>query len=252
VYLTLILQTASAVGAVPIGILSMMIGRRSTGARIHRQAWLLVGWTFLVLGGIGSLQAVLSIWAASAGTGAAIWSQYLVWAPGMNYARGLITPAFAVGLILLALPRGERRLRAYLPFAFGVAVALGLVVGHLEGPLGATNHFSRQAVLTAGTVIVLFAALLLAAATDAVDRLLWLAVTIFTIKQALSVSLLSILAWMAFDSAIRPVTFYAMHATALGLVLLLVLRRYQLARQHREVPALFEPVSAVRKHRVLT
>lgn len=251
-YLTLVLQTASAVGAVPIGILSMMVGRRAASARTHRQAWLLVGWTFLVLGGFGSLQAVLSIWAASAGPGAAIWSHYLVWAPGMNYARGLITTAFAVGLILLALPRGERRVRAYHPFGFGVAVALGLVLGHMEGPLGATDHFSRQAVLTAGTVIILLASLLLAAATDVVDRLLWLAVTVFTLKQALSVSLLSILAWMAFDSAIRPVTFYAMHAAALGLVLLLVLRRYQLARQHREVPALFESVSAVRKHRMLT
>jgi hypothetical protein len=252
VYLILLLQTAATVVTLPIGILAMVIGRRSVGARVHRQAWLLVGWIFLVLGAFGSLQAALSIWAASAGPGTAIWTHYLLWAPGMNYARGLVTTAFAVALFLLARPGGEPRLGAYLPFGLGVTVALGLVVGHMEGPLGETNHVARQAVLTAVTVIILLAALLLAAATDAVDRLLWLAVTIFTIKQALSVSLLSILAWMAFDAAIRPLTFFAMHATALGLVLLLVLRRYQLARQHREVPALFGPVSAVRKHRVLT
>ena len=125
------------------------------------------------------------------------------------------------------------------------------MAGVAEGPLGSTNHFTRLAVLTTVGVVLLFAALLAAAATDALDRLLWLTLTAYALKQALSVSLLSILAWSAFSSGIRPYTLYAMHTVAFCVILLIALRRYQLAVQGREVPALFERVDAIRRRRIL-
>jgi hypothetical protein len=253
VNLTLVLQTAATVLALPVGAVALAIARRLGDAKRPAQAWSLTGWTFLLLGILGVLSSVFSIWAVAEGPGTPVWNRYLDWAPAGNYARQFLVLAFAGMLVVLALPRPMPfHLRSAIRVTLGLAIAGGAVVGGLEGPLGSTNHMPRLAVLTTVAVVLLFAALLLAATTDAIDRLLWIALTTYALKQALSVSLLSILAWSAFSSGIRPHTLYAMHTVAFCVMLLMVLRRYQHAVKRRPVPALFERVDAIRRRRVLT
>jgi low affinity Fe/Cu permease len=252
VILTLVLQTVATVLALPVGGVALAVARRLGGATRSAQAWSLTGWTFLLLGFLGVLSSVFSIWAVAEGSGTPVWNRYLDWAPAGNYARQFLVLAFAGMLVVLALPRPMPfRLRSALRVALGVAIAGGAVVGGLEGPLGSTNHMSRLAVLTTVAVVLLFSALLLAATTDAIDRLLWLALTTYALKQALSVSLLSILAWSAFSRGIQPNALYAMHIAAFCVMLLMVLRRYHHARRRQEVPALFERVDSPRRHRMV-
>lgn len=249
----LIFQTAAAVAALPFGALALAIAHRVRGKASRREGWLLTGWCFLLIGVVGTAQAAFSNAAMAAGPESRLWSLYLDWGAGGNYGRLLPIAVLAAALIALSLrgPRGRALLSAA-PLGFGVAMVLGFAIGAVEGPLGTSNHVARVAVVTAATVVMLLGALLLAAATDVMDQLLWLALAAYTLKQAVSVSLFSILAWMAFSTGNRPITLYVMHAAAWAVILLITLRRYQHAVRHREVPALFERVDAIRRQRLLS
>lgn len=248
----LILQTVGLSLALPFGVLSLAIARRSRLRGSRREGWLLTGWCFVMVGSVGIVQAVTSNLAVAAGSESAVWRHYLAWGSGANYARLFPTAGLAAGLIALSLWRDRRTLLSMTIAAMAATVVMGFAVGWAEGPLGSSNHIVHLAVATAATVLLLLGALLLAAATDVIDQLLWLALATYTLKQALSVSLFSILAWMAFSPEIRPMALYVIHVAGWVFVLLFALRRYHAAMHQREVPALFERVDSLRKPRVLT
>jgi hypothetical protein len=249
----LIYQNIAVLAALPFGLVGLAIARRTRPSDRRRDGWLLTGWCFLITGAVGGALIPVSHLAVASGPESAIWRHYVALAPGANYARMLAVAVLAVALIVLSVRSCDRRSLLHATFG-GIVLALvaGFAAGAIEGPLGETNHVARLAVITAATVLLLLAGLLIAAATDVIDQLLWLALAAYTLKQALSVSLFSILAWMAFSTGVRPTTLFLMHVAGWVVILLFALRRYHAAVCRREVPALFERVDSLRKHRVLT
>jgi hypothetical protein len=243
-------QTASLSLHVVFAVLVLLVvGRLRRTPFATRRAWHLSAWAFTIIAVSGALQGATALLAVRGGPGSAVWDLYLSWAAGGNYGRSLVVIVYGASLVALAL---RPRFPSDSPHPWGWAMlastGVGMVVGHVEGPFGSTNHLSHLAVLTAAGVIALLMALLAAAVVDNMDQLLWFTLAVYTLKDALSVSFFSLLAWFQFPaSQVDATVLYAMAIGALLLMCALVLRRLVLARREEYVPSLFERVHGGRR-----
>jgi hypothetical protein len=237
----LALQSVTVIAPLLFGVLALRVAARLRDADARRTAWLLTGICFSVSGISGVVDAGFSNWAFNAGPGSTAWNLWLVWQPSGNYSRLLIVLAFAGALLALCLrPHTAATLVRPAVVATVLALVAGTGLGLAEGAAGSGVHIPRYAVINAVLVVLLLGALLAAAATDATDQILWVAVALYALKNALTVILLTAIAWVEHARQVPPETLFAMHLVAWTAMILLALRRYRLATQSRYVPAIFE------------
>jgi hypothetical protein len=237
----LALQSVTLIAPLLFGALALRIAARLRDSDSRRATWLLTGICFSVFGANGALAAGFSNWAFAAGPGSTAWNLWLVWLPSGNYSRLLTVLAFAGALLAMCLrARSAAALVRPAVVATGLALVAGVGLGLAEGTAGSGVHIPRYAVINAVLVVLLLGALLAAAATDATDQILWAAVALYALKNALTVILLTTVAWVEHVRQVPPETLFAMHLVAWAAMILLALRRYRLATRGRYVPAIFE------------
>jgi hypothetical protein len=126
--------------------------------------------------------------------------------------------------------------------AAGLALA-GFTAGLLEPPLDRGGvHFTVLSVVDAAAVILLFAALYRGLLAESLDWLLWSALAVYAVQQAMSSDVQVFLAWAGITGAWAPPHSLLLW-TALASVLLMLActaRRLALARDGRDAPALLE------------
>ncbi|HEX2190845.1 MAG TPA: hypothetical protein VHG51_18200 [Longimicrobiaceae bacterium] len=219
--------------------------RELQGTRVHRLAWQLTGFTFVVGGTSMVLQTgIFAPWAYFAGRGTPVYDAFLRWNPALTQSRTFLVIGLGVVLSLLPLIGRYERGVVRLAVAFLLAaMAAGGVFGWLEGAYVSTRFYPSTAVANLLELIALFAALFVALTADTMDRHLWLALAVYSVSIGLNVIVYSALAWIRVEGVWSPsprfVQFFlvAAHATMLGLAL----RRLQLARRGVRVGSLLEP-----------
>lgn len=240
---TLLLQALSDVLALSFGLLALRVGLRASLIQAdHRAAWLLAGSAW---GWLGLFGAVHSAWAAyvlRAGPGTEAAETYFRWLMPLDDVRGFLMAGYgllvlAAGVLRRPVPRGFGAMQAVL-LAFA---ASGVAAGILERPFDRVSHYQVVAMTAAVTALLLLAGLVLAVVRDGMDYLLWIAVVLYAVREALVNVVLTTYQWLGSEGVWRP-AFAAVQwpgVVLYPLMIALALRRLQLAARNRDVPALF-------------
>jgi hypothetical protein len=243
---TLAMQCVVAVLTVVFGIMALRVAHATRRNPVHHRAgWLLTGIVFTILGFSTAIQNfVAAPWAYFAGEGAPAFELYIRYSPAGNHSRGFLVVAYAMMMVGLA---GIWRVahRHFVGVVVGLSLAamsLGAVVGWREGPLVQVTHWTATAISDSAELIFLLGALFIGVVRNTIDRLLWIALMIFTVHELLDVAWYSALAWSDVPGAWSPPTVYLhMYASvAYMLMIVVVARRIRLARQGVKVPGLIE------------
>lgn len=245
-------QVMSSASVLALGVASYAVVRSGGLEPRHRVAWRLFAAVALASGITSAVQTVFGGAALLAGAGTPVWDTYLAWATGMNYGRGLFWYVFAGLLVVHGRPwgQGARVLRhRNLWLLFGAAYAVGLGLGFVEGPYTA-RHEAHYAILNHGLLLLMTAGLVVAVASDGVDRLLALAVAANIAVLPLYSSWLWWRAHAVGGGTRYPSTlFIQMYYVVFWLVsLAIALRRLWLARRGVPVPGLLASLAAIRAH----
>ncbi|HEV2149962.1 MAG TPA: hypothetical protein VGR37_21370 [Longimicrobiaceae bacterium] len=243
-YVVLGLQSAMAFATVAFAVAALLAARQTGGRSFHTVAWLVTGVAFLLEGISSTLQSSGAIWAVVEGPGSAVYEAYLRWSTVGNLGRSFLK--IGLGFALLLLPLGgrfsARRQTAIAVAWFFLFLALGSILGLRDGPVQA-RHFSLVAVLDTVEMIVTWAALFGAISWNSIDRLLWVALALNGVRQALNVIWTSALAWVDMPGAWAPspalMQFYA--CVTLAIMTGLAVWRLRLTRRGVNVPGLLEP-----------
>lgn len=249
--LTLLTQVAVAVSALAFGCTALFVARRRNHfSEAQRAAWLLVGLGF-TLGGVSSvLQNIGAVWAYMEGPDSAAWAMFLRWAPGGNYGRTLLRVGMACMLVAIPFvrPRFTSRWWAAIVTVYLGVILLGGIAGWAEGPLQRGIHYPNMATLETVEVVTLLSAAFVGLMWHSMDRLLWVAVLIYTFRQVLNVLSWSSLAWLDVPGAWAIPTYY-IHlygVVGYGLMLLCAWRRLYWAKRDVRVPGLLEALGTAR------
>jgi hypothetical protein len=239
----LVLQVSGAVLSLGFGLLALRVAP-GPGMSTRTGAWYLAGVTFTLNGLVGTVHASAGAVAkAFAGPGTPFYAGFLRLTPLGNEARNLLVLGFAVGLVwvvLLGRPTPARRV--VLGLAAGLAAA-GCVVGIEEGPLGKGGvHFAVMSMVGAVTVVLMFAALYWGMMRDTVDWLLWTALALYTVQQALSSNFQTVLAWVGFGGEWSPPMRSILWAGVVAACVMLAcsMRRLAISRAGGDPPGLLE------------
>lgn len=249
--LTLLAQVAVAISALAFGCVALFVARRRDAfSEAQRTAWMLVGLGF-TLGGISSvLQNIGAVWGYVGGPDSAAWAEFLRWAPAGNYGRTLLRVAMAC--MLAAVPFVRPRFTsgwwmAAVALYLG-AILLGGIAGWSEGSLRHQIHYPNMATLETAEVVTLLSAAFVGLIWHSMDRLLWVAVLIYTFRQVLNVISWSSLAWIDAPGTWAVPTYY-IHLYGVigyGLMLLCAWRRLYWAKRGVRVPGLLESLDTAR------
>lgn len=242
--ITLALQLLVSLLGLAFGAGALRVHRRTPGApEEHRAMWLLTAAAFLLTGANGLVTASTAVWGVRAGEGTMAMEAAVVLKVVGNDGRGLAMVGFAAMLGLRLLARGAYRpatlWRCMAPLVGWMAA--GTVLGVMEGGEEHRNY-QMVAILSAVAVVLLLGGLWLAAARDGMDHLLWLALLAYAVREAMDVSLASILAWLNAPQVWLPSysSFQMLAVAAYLLMLACVARRLEMARRGAAVPALFQ------------
>jgi hypothetical protein len=251
--LAILQQFLAAALTLALGVLCLRVWyltRTGTPAALPR-AWGITGGYFAVIGAYSLVQAVVMAAAYRAGPGTAAYALAIEWGPPANMARAAAALVFP-GLLMLSVSGSPLFREVGDPVRFSAAAVAAIAIG---GTFGARwlhdgtihQHLSVLAVLGTLLAVSLMGVLLVALIRDAMDRILWIALAVYTLKEVINVSLLSILAW--WSMAAHPAAFrifYWLSRAVMSAMCLLALRRLAHARAGTHVRALFEPVRPVR------
>lgn len=232
----LALQAAGPLLTLAFGVLALRVAARGgPGAA----AWRLTGLAFAVDGVHSTLQAAAAVWAVAAGPGSVVYEAFVRTLPAGNSARSLLVLGYAVALLVLA-SRGEAAFPRHrvLPGLLAM-LAGGTALGMLEGEFAPERHFPVLAWLGVCTLLALFAALYRSLPGSALDFLLWGAVALYAVREALTANIVSMLAFM--DLPVWTPSPYALLSVSIFFLLLMVAcaaRRLAMARAGVRPPAL--------------
>ncbi|HZG43852.1 MAG TPA: hypothetical protein VEY93_12875 [Longimicrobium sp.] len=241
------LQLVNAALTLLFGILATLAWRRLGAERWSKTqaGWLLTGACFLLVGGFGAVHAIASAWAVRVGRDSLLYQLLAEWGPAGNIGREAGVAAYGVMLATLVGAPAERvrQVAAGGLWVIGATTVGGTAAAALYGPIDTHTHMTTLAVLATAAVLALLLSLLIGVMNDGMDLLLWLAVAAHTIKEALVVSLMAILAWWdsarAFEAAL---IFYW-----INVAVAVVASDLGRAIENRHVPALFERLHALRR-----
>jgi hypothetical protein len=248
---TVVFQLLVAVLSLVFGIIALTVAQDSSQNQDpHRStAWYLTGVAFAMAGVIGVGHGSWAAAAFLAGPESTTWAEFIRWTSTGNRSRSFIKFAFAVALGVLALPR----VRAT-PLFRGAAVGL-LVLSALLG--GGAGYFQRTfsgaqyvdiAVSGVTLTALVAAALVLHAARDTMDRLLWAALCLYAFRVSLGSLLAVANAWFDIPGVAIPdrrVSDVVAILCYIGM-LALALRYRTLYGRRVRVPALFEHMRPAR------
>jgi hypothetical protein len=233
------------------GVLALLVWRRLGPVRRDRGAlaWGLTAAAFLVAGMYATLQAVLA--AAGKGLGAdALYAFVSRWSLAANLARELACVAFGAMLLVLMVTRKRwgARMVAAAPAILGVATVLATLAFRELPEMSPYAFASTIAISYAITAIVMMMALFAAVYHDGLDQLLWLALALFTLREAMNVSFMAVMASWTMTYARTYFTVFYWVGIVLGAGMIgFAARRLQLASGGRRVPVAFERVHAMRR-----
>lgn len=251
--LTAILQVAVAVITLAFAGVALAVRRGGGHATEERRAaWLLVGAAFLLAGANNLVANSVALWGVWAGDGTLAMEAALRGRVVGNSGRALMMLGFAAGLAHRLAARRPLDVsspgRALRPLLLWMLA--GTLLGALEAarPLAeleraeAGRHYQLIAVIGAAAVLLLLVALWLAVTRDRMDWLLWTALLVYTVREVVSVSLLSVFAWLNVPRVWMP-SYRSFQELALGAYLVMVACaawRLRLGRRRASVPSLFE------------
>lgn len=247
---TLHQQLASALLTLLFGVLAQAVSGRAFSGRSGRQevAWRITAGYFLLIGGYALFHATLSFAAVGAGPGSALYDEFVHWVGPANVGRAAPAAVFAA-LILYSQAAKPERGRAAVksgPALLLAAAAGATLAARVSG--GDGIHWLASTLALSATVmaLLLLPALLFALTRDGMDEVLWLALTAYALKEVLSVSLMSILAWWgAAGTGTLRLLYWINVIVMLGMCIAAAWRLRQ-ALAGRRVPSLFERVRAIR------
>lgn len=243
VALTLTLQTAVSALRLAFGVLALRAAAER-GDSPHAEAWYMAGVTFTLVGAVALLHSLAGI-VAQLNPGTPFYDVFLDLIPPGNDARSVLVLGFTLALawvLLLERPWPSRRLIVRGAFALLVA---GFLIGFLEPPVEqnrAGDHLTVMSVLGAATAIFLFAALYRGLVRGQIDWLLWTALALYAVEQALSSNIQTVLAWAGFGGAWAPPVSSIMWVGLVAVLAMVAcaLRRLVIARDGGDVPGLME------------
>lgn len=241
------MQCVVAVLTLVFGVKALAVGRLvSTESALHKAAWSLSGYVFVALGISSVLQLCIGApWAYFAGQGSSAYDLYLLLSPIGNHSRGILVVAYGAMMVALVwaarMPRG--RFTALALCVTLAAMVLGGLLGWREGSLVRARHYTAMAISDSAELILLFAALLVGVIWNTTDRLLWLALVIFTVHELFDVTMYSALAWGGVPGAWRPSPMYIhLYASvAYAAMITIAVRRARLAGRGVKVSGLLDP-----------
>jgi uncharacterized membrane protein YsdA (DUF1294 family) len=244
--ITLLLQNLAAALILLFGALAYRTASYSAFSDVQRNMWQLTGIAFLITGVINGLHKFWATWAFVAGAGTRVYTNYLQWTPALNYSRTFLCWMFAILMFVLIRTRGESARRRWTLWtgALLLGAVVGGVIGIMEGSHYTSRHYSAVALYDTLLMLALFGALLSAYITHAMDRHLWISITIFAVLGGFNAIWLSALAWVNIPGAWSPRPWQTQLYSVLALfgMSALAYRRLLLARRGVRVPALLEPL----------
>lgn len=233
--LIVILQCLQALATVAFALVAHAVAQRLSDSRTpenHRRIWGLTAWGFGLLGLLSVAHNVWSTWAFIEGSESVVYERFMQILPASNYSRTLLMISFA-GL-LAAHPLLQRLTRPNYSAASGVALlagtAAGFVVGVLEAPFRPEVHFAGTAFFDTVQMAATFAGLLVLLFTQAIDRILWLALALYALRNGLNSLVFAALSWTGASEAWSPTAvvigsnFFFAIAVYLAMVALAVYR----------------------------
>lgn len=236
------------------GLLALQVWRRAGPVRRDPAslAWGVTAAYFIIVGGgYSTIHSVLSATVMALGKESALYQWWIPWVIPANLARGAASVVFALILLLLMVLRRRwvYRVAHAAPAVLAVSALLfTLLIRRLPGLNNMYWLGTGLAVLSTITAVVVMGALLAAVLNDGIDQLLWMALSLYALKETVSVSLFAIIAWWNLESHPEAWRFFYWGAAALAAGMgALAVRRLRMAGEGRRVPALFERVYTLRR-----
>lgn len=241
---TLTLQLMAPVLILGFGVLALRVAPEP-GTSVRTAAWFMAGVTFASDGAVATAHALWAVAAVFVGKGTAFYDAYLRFLPPCNDARIVVVFGFALALawvLLLGRPAPGRR--AVIAGA-AVLLAAGFVAGLFEPPVmeqRGGGHFSVMSYFGAATAVLLFAALYRAMVRESIDWLLWVALALYAVQEAVNSNIQGVLSWAGFGGGWAPPHRAMLWVGMLSASAMLACtaRRLAIARAGGEVPGLLE------------
>lgn len=236
----LALQCAMGLLTLAFGVASLRVASRP-GRSVRSGGWFLSGAAFTAVGALATCHSVAAVWAVNSGDGSGFYEGYVRSLPAANHSRGLVVLGFTLTLLAMLFRGRTAPQPGSVLGGIVLLLATGTALGMAEGEYAERLHYTWLSVLSVATAMLLFVTLYRALVTDALDYLLWVALAVYALREALTADLL---AWMGFSEAWQPSPDVTLGIAAGSLVVMLMcaLRRLALARAGRDAPALLERV----------
>ena len=258
---TALQQLAATIPLLLFGLLALGVWRRlapdsgsstlGTARERATLAWGLTAANFLVVGIYATAHSTLAALAIAMGEGTWLWENVGHWAGAANAGRGVVSVVYAAMLLgLMALDRrAGLRIMSVAKWVLLAAAILGTLAARPLIPFDDPHaNYTVLAVLNGISAISLMAALVAAVLNDGLDELLWLAATVYALKEVVTVSLLGVMAWWTVSPQAAAMRIAYWMAIVLTTVMAaLAGRRLQLAAAGRRVPGVFERLDSLRR-----
>lgn len=240
---TLFLQVLVALLKLAFGALAARVAARvaagdaEPASELRRSAWWVTGVTFLLSGAGSILQSSWAAGAVAAGAASGLYEAFIRWTPAMNYSRILLMLGY--GLVILSLsalhPLSRSRGRGVVIFLL-ICFVVGGGAGWMEGGFQAGSHTTWLSVSEMAELIVLLAALGVALFARSLDWMLWTALLLYSIRQAINALFWAAASWSVVPEAWHP-PFWSLQVVAIvGWVGMIALASMRLARVDRRQP----------------
>jgi hypothetical protein len=239
--LTLVFQWAAIIAFAVFAVLALLVGRGDDRAPEHAVAWSLTGVAFTLHAVNVGTQAGFGTMAYVAGKGARVYDAYMALSPLFNHSRTFALLAFAVAMIVLS--RRAAVPARFLRFATAgilASMAVGAIVGSLEGGFLPARHFVAVALWDVVELLAMLVALFVLLLSSRADRLLWFALCVYAFSLALNVVWFAALSRWGVPGEWSPRPWHAQFYRAVLTVLmaLIAARRVSLWRKDKPVPGL--------------
>lgn len=196
------------------------------------------------------MQSLWALMALLAGPSSDIYVSYLWWMPAGNHGRALLKVAYA--LIFAALPllvHHRRRVLLVASTGMVLGAAAGVALGMAEDGFHRQIHYPRVALLDTVQMMSLLGALLVLLVRHAVDRVLWVSLAAYALRDGLNGLWFSAMAWLEVHGVWAPSRLligqnFVISILVYSAMIGFGLHRLLLARRGVHVPSLLEPLTA--------
>jgi hypothetical protein len=244
-------QVAMSLAVLAFAALALRVaGVIPVHARRFAYAWALTGWTFLIVGANSLFHDVFSIIAFQSGPESAAWAAVLQWHPILNHSRTFLITTYCLVLVVALLRIARNGTPQRLQSAVAVVIAgmvLGAGIGWQEDAFSGITHYSAVAVFDVMELGAIMGLLSVGLFSGAMDRSLWVSLSVIGFVVALSVLLFAALSHIDLSGQWSPRPWHVQNVKAVlaSSIVLIALRHLRRVRKGGPVRALMEaPVRA--------